>query len=347
LVETFNDLRDARRQGRYAALLYTQKVPRLDGDPAGVAAWFDAGLRIVQLAYNSREPLPHLRAANKLAGGADEPEVGLTDLGRAAVGELVARHMVIDVSHCSERTTMEVIAMTDVPILANHANAKALTVTMRDGRPLGRNKSDRELRAIAATGGVVGINTVGWMLDRDGDGRTGIEDFLAHVDYCVRLLGIDHVGLSSDAIVDGWAPDDIHYADAVLASPDRWRVVARRLRADYGYTDAMLRQLLGGNFLRVYEAVLPGLGAPESTSPDDGVAVGAGSVVLEWRPAAARGVAVPTYDVEIDGERRATALTGTRLELTELDSGQHHRWRVLARSGRWVTASAWRSFTFG
>ena len=50
-----------------------------------------------------------------------------------------------------------------------------------------------------------------------------MDDYLAHVDYIVKLVGIDHIGISSDAIVDGWGVDDIHYSDAALASKDRWR----------------------------------------------------------------------------------------------------------------------------
>ena len=83
--------------------------------------WFDAGLRMVQPAYSSNLPAFHQRAANKLAGGADEPGQGLTELGRQVIHELVRRHMVIDVSHCSEKTTFDIIEMTAVPILANHA----------------------------------------------------------------------------------------------------------------------------------------------------------------------------------------------------------------------------------
>lgn len=343
LVETFNDLDVARRTGRFGVILYTQQVPLLDGDPGGVDAWRDAGLRIVQLAYSSRVPLPHFRARNKLAGGADEPDQGLTELGRAVVDRLVANHILIDVSHCSEKTTMEVLARVDVPILANHANAKALTVTMRDGVPLGRNKSDDELRAIAATGGVIGINTVGWMLDRDGDRQATLEDFLAHVDHCVRLVGIDHVGLSSDAIVDGWAPDDIHYADAALADPRRWFTVAERLREDMGYTDEMLEKLLGGNFLRVYRAVLPGVTAPDGLVAE----VDGGRVRLRWQPSTARGLPEPTYAVELAGETEGgedfllvrSGLSECGVTLEGLPAATAFRFRVIGRAGRHTARS--------
>ena len=103
-----------------------------------------------------------------------------------------------------------------------------------------------------ATSGIVG-----WMLDTDGDSRADIDDFLAHVDYMVKLVGIDHVGVASDAVVNGWGLEEIHYADDVLARPDRWKTVARRLRDDYGYTDLQLKKVLGLNFKRRYEAGLP------------------------------------------------------------------------------------------
>ena len=275
VVRTLNDLETIRKNGEYGVLLYSQQVPLLDGEPSKVQEWFDAGLRMVQPAYSSNLPAFHQRAANKLAGGADEPGQGLTELGRQVIHELVRRHMVIDVSHCSEKTTFDIIEMTDVPILANHANAKTLTVATRGPYLLGRNKSNRELLAIAETGGVIGVTTVAWMLDRDGDTKGDVEDFLAHLDYIVKLVGVDHVGIASDSGLDGWGVDEIHYADDVLAGMDRWRVVARRLREEYGYSDPDLRKILGLNFERVLNQVLPRVTPPQ---PESGSSVAAGEV---------------------------------------------------------------------
>jgi membrane dipeptidase len=150
---------------------------------------------------------------------------------------------------------MEAVELSSAPVMANHANALALT----DSR---RNKSDEELKAIAGTGGVVGVTLVSWMLDRDGDGRSGIDDFIAHVEYIVDLIGIDHVGLASDAYLNGWETSSRHYADEDLAAMDRWKRVVRRLVAieapdgSRKYTDKGLQKLLGLNFLRVYRDVL-------------------------------------------------------------------------------------------
>ena len=168
------------------------------------------------------------------------------DAGKIA--EMNAIGMVVDVSHCSKQTTLDAAALSTEPIIATHVNAEALT-------PRSRNKDDEELLAIAATGGVIGVTTIRGMLDTDGNGAAGMEDFIAHVEYMVGLVGIDHVGISSDARMDGWEPTSVHYADADLAALDRWVRLAARLYAR-GWTEEDLAKLLGGNFRRVFGEVL-------------------------------------------------------------------------------------------
>ena len=173
----------------------------------------------------------------------------MTDLGRFAIAEMNALGMIVDVSHSNRQTTLDTATLSTKPVIANHANADALT-------PVSRNKTDEELVAIAGTGGVIGVTTIRWMLDTDGDGDAGMDDFIAHVEYMVDLVGIDHVGISTDAWMDGWEQTSGHYADADLAAPDRWVRLTARLRAR-GWTQEDLAKLLGGNFLRVSREVLP------------------------------------------------------------------------------------------
>ena len=78
---------------------------------------------------------------------------------------------------------------------------------------------------------------------------------VAHIEYIAGLVGIDHVGVSSDARMDGWERSSGHYADANLAAIDRWVRLASRLYAR-GWTENDLEKLLGGNFLRVFSEVL-------------------------------------------------------------------------------------------
>ena len=109
--------------------------------------------------------------------------------------------------------------------------------------------------AIADTGGVIGVATIRWMLDTDGDGSAGIDDMIAHIEYMVELVGIDHVGVSTDARMNGWERNSEHYADADLAALDRWVRLASRLHPR-GWTEEDLAKLLGGNFRRVFAEAL-------------------------------------------------------------------------------------------
>ncbi len=118
-----------------------------------------------------------------------------------------------------------------------------------------RGKTDAELRAIASTGGVVGILCHGpWLVQHAGDLGT-VEDFVQHLDYVVDLIGIGHVGITTDAYLDGeWVRGNVS-GDGVLDSPDRYRAIVTRLY-EMGYSEEDLRKLLGLNFLRVYRRVL-------------------------------------------------------------------------------------------
>ncbi|MXZ60592.1 MAG: hypothetical protein F4228_07165 [Acidobacteria bacterium] len=251
-VLTYEDIETARANGEYAYIFYVQSrvAPQwqLDGELANLSRWYAEGLRVLQLRYGDKEG--HEPEERLAYGSYEGDDRGLTQLGRRAIAEMNRLGMIVDVSHLSRQSTLEAAALSEKPVLATHANAEALT-------PQDRTKDDEELRAIAATGGVIGVTPIGWMLDRDGDGKAGMEDMVAHVEYIAGLVGIDHVGLSTDAALDGWDPDSRHYADAGLAAFDRWVRVTAELRAR-GWSDEDLAKLLGGNFLRVIREVLSG-----------------------------------------------------------------------------------------
>lgn len=251
-VLSYQDIEAARDKGAYAYLFYVQSrvAPQwqLDGDLANLDRWYREGLRVLQLRYGDKEGAePDERLAYGSYEGDDR---GVTELGRRAIAEMNRLGMIVDVSHLSRQSTLDAAALSKKPVLASHANAAALT-------PQPRTKDDDELRAIAATGGVIGITPIGWMLDRDGDGKAGMEDMIAHIEYVVDLVGIDHVGVSTDAALDGWDPDSRHYADAELAAFDRWVRVTAELHAR-GWSEKDLAKLLGGNFLRVFREILSG-----------------------------------------------------------------------------------------
>ena len=249
-------IENAAENGDFAVMFYLQRRPsssdwQLDGDIGNIRRWYDDGLRVLQISYGHNPPSrpdAHTPDERLGYGSREGEEKGLTNLGRAAIAEMNTLGMIIDCSHCSRQTTLDTAAVSTQPIIANHANAEALTQHRR-------NKDDDELRAIAATGGVIGVTPIAWMLDTDHDGVTGIDDMITHIEYMVGLVGINHVGIFTDAWMDGWERNSGHYADVYLAAMDRWMRLASRLYAR-GWVEEDLAKLLGGNFRRVFAEVL-------------------------------------------------------------------------------------------
>jgi membrane dipeptidase len=211
-------------------------------------------------------------ARNLVGDGFLEPEdAGLSSFGREVVGELNRLGILIDLSHCGYRTTMEAIELSAAPAAVTHANTRALCDTPR-------NKSDEQLLALAARGGVVGVTAFPTTLP---EGRRTLEGVLDMVDYLVDLLGIDAVGLGLDHVedqpreyfmtgdrfgVDLLFPEDYvppewppEYPEGLRRIRDWPNLTEGLLRR--GYAEADAEKVLGGNFLRLFGEVW---GAPEA-----------------------------------------------------------------------------------
>ncbi len=238
-IDRADDVGIARASGRLGLLYYAARQWKLAGSREPLARWHAHGLRALQIAYDGD---------NELGGGVERPQTRLTPFGKEVVAELNRLKMVIDVSRCGRLTTLDVASASTQPITASHANALALTAVPR-------NKSDEEIKAIAATGGVMAVTNNARCLRRTAGGSAGIADFVAHVDYIVQLVGIDHVGFSSESWIDGEPTYSYDRTDTQLNGWERWSHVAAALRGK-GYVEGDVRKLLGLNFLRVYREVL-------------------------------------------------------------------------------------------
>ena len=237
-IERASDIGRLSGGDKYGILYYTQRAFDLGGSVEPLARWKELGLRSLQITY----------ADNELGGGSRSDDTPLSPLGEQVVKELNRLRMVVDVSHCGRRTTLDTCEASSAPVTANHANALRLA-------PHSRNKSDEELRAIAGTGGVVGAVTIGRFLQKDLSRPATIDDFVEQIEYMVQLIGIDHVGIASDASMDGTQVYEVDYSDPFLNSYDRWKHVVRRLH-QRGYSREALEKILGLNFKRVFEQVL-------------------------------------------------------------------------------------------
>lgn len=237
-IDRVRDIQTAITSNRYGLVYYMQQGFELRGSVEPLSLWKAQGLRCLQLTYTD----------NALGGGSESDDRPLTPLGLKVVAELNRLRMVVDVSHSGRRTTLDAAQASTFPITANHANAIELT-------PHRRNKTDEELKAIAATGGVVAVTAINRFLLSNIKAPATITDFVNHIDYLVGKIGIDHVGISSDSYLDGSQRYDVDYSDPLLCSIDRWRHVSRYL-SEKGYKKEHIQKILGLNFKRVYEKVL-------------------------------------------------------------------------------------------
>jgi len=235
-IDRAADLARVRASGKLGILVGFQSSDHFRGVD-DVACFYDLGQRVSQLTYNSRDRLG--------CGCFEERDTGLTDFGAQVVGAMNRAGMVVDVSHCSERTSLDAIAASKRPVLVTHSNCRALV-----SHP--RCKSDAVLRALAARGGVMGLTAVAAFVSPRR--HATVEDLLNHFDHVARTVGVEHVGIGSD--VDLAAADPVtgqplaRYAVQGLAPARRVFDLAEGL-IRRGYSDHDIELVLGGNFQRV------------------------------------------------------------------------------------------------
>ena len=235
-VRAAADFELARCEGRVGVLLGLQSSEhfRTVGD---VARFHALGQRVSQLTYNG---------ASRLGSGCQvEDDRGLTPFGREVVAEMNQVGMAVDVSHCAERTTRDAIALSRRPVLVTHANCRALA-------PHRRNKTDQEIRELAASGGVMGITAVKSFVRPRGPAT--LDDLLEHFLHVAALVGVEHVGIGSDCDLDprDRATGKVRAAYRIEGLSHPWRVydlAAGLLRR--GFAEGDVELILGGNFRRV------------------------------------------------------------------------------------------------
>ncbi|HET7031006.1 MAG TPA: membrane dipeptidase [Candidatus Limnocylindrales bacterium] len=209
-----------------AGMLAIEGAHALDGDLANVERLDRAGYRMVGLAHFFDNAFAG--SAHGVARG------GLTPLGRDLVRELERRRILVDVAHASSATIDDVLAMSTRPVLASHTGVHG--VAAHD-----RNLSDDQLRAIAATGGLIGIGF--WPIAAGGEGVDWIARSIAHA---VAIAGPDHVALGSD--FDGAV--SVPFDASELA-----RLTAALLAA--GLDEATIAAVMGGSAIRLLRTTLP------------------------------------------------------------------------------------------
>ena len=269
VVETAADIDAAVDRGDTAVILGFQDTKPVENDIWKLDLFADLGVRVIQLTYNEQ---------NYVGAGCCEPEdTGLSSFGRDVVDHCNDRGVVIDLSHCGDRTTMDAIAQSSDPVACTHVGARELCDAP------GRNKTDRQLNALADNGGVTGVTLFPALVKREQGSHkvaeSTVEDVLDHVDHAVDVMGLDYVGIGTDLddrsldrgetpptsalrhyrpaypAVYGEGPTDVYdpYPEGIHRHTELGTLT--RGLVDRGYADEEITKIIGGNFRRLFEEV--------------------------------------------------------------------------------------------
>jgi membrane dipeptidase len=214
------------------------------------------GVRVMQLTYNRRTPF----GVGCLDGDTD----GLTELGRKAIAKMNELGIALDLSHSNTKTTAEGIAAATKPPLITHAGCRAVYLHPR-------NKEDRELRALADKGGVVGIYMLPYITASPK--QPMLDDYLQHLEHALKVCGEDHVGVGSDVPFFRVDDSDLEEmkkaaekrkADGIAApgedrptyipdlnTPRKMELIVDAL-LKRGHKSAAIEKIMGANFKRVF-----------------------------------------------------------------------------------------------
>ncbi len=233
LCSTVTQAAAAIAAGKKALFFSLEGAAALDAKPERFEAVAAEGLRCLSLTWNQNNVYG---CANPYNGTADD--TGLTDAGRALVRECGRRNILLDVSHASDNTCLDILRTSSLPVLATHSNFRAVCGHAR-------NLTDEQALAIRDSGGVIGLNI--YIPFLGGDSADAI---LRQLDYGLELVGEDAIGFGFDLDgIDG-------YPAGITDERSIHEQVVQLMRS-CGYSDALIRKVAYGNYLRVLERVCP------------------------------------------------------------------------------------------
>jgi membrane dipeptidase len=262
------DIREAAESGRIALVLCLESATPIENELDRIDVLHGIGVRSMGICYSE---------SNMLGGGMGETytDTGLTDFGYDSVKRMNRVGMLVDIGHTNDRTAIETIEASDKPIYDSHSGPAAIAQ--------GHTKGDEVLRTLAEHGGVLGVGGAGRGLKTEKHPIGTIESYMECVEYCIDLMGIDHVGCGPDTLYGYhqglykyWfarrlgkhgrpgrrsaeqfpvppGMEDPGYVRG-LENPNEFINIARWMIKN-GYSDAEIAKVMGGNALRLLEKV--------------------------------------------------------------------------------------------
>jgi len=253
------DILEAKANGQIAWIPALEAATPIENELDRIDILYGLGVRMMGIAYSE---------GNTLGAGLREPrDGGLTIFGRQAVRRMNQLGIAIDVSHSGDQTALDTIETSSVPIFITHAGARGLW-------PSSRLKPDEVIKACAENGGVIGIEAAPHTTLTPTHSRHSIESIMEHFEYCVSLVGIDHVTFGPDSLFgdhvglhhafaaqlsiaqsrQGTSFEEVEFVDG-LENPGEGLLNCARWMVTHGYSDDDIAKAIGGNTLRVLRQV--------------------------------------------------------------------------------------------
>jgi microsomal dipeptidase-like Zn-dependent dipeptidase len=267
LALSSGDVSRIAQSGRKVAVIGIENGYPIGTDLSRVREFYGRGARYMGLAHTGHNQLADSHSGE---GTKDAPNNGVSRLGREVIAEMNRLGMVVDISHMSRMAALQAIALSKAPVIASHSAVRALV-------DHNRNLDDEQLVALKTNGGVVQIVAYAGYLKAGAhsgrapirnavaagtvaacpiepasakplsvEGRPGVKELVDHIDYAVKLIGVDHVGIASDfdggGGIEGWD-----------SAADTVNVTIELVRR--GYSEDDIAKLWGRNLLRVWADV--------------------------------------------------------------------------------------------
>jgi membrane dipeptidase len=216
-----------KQKGMPCGILALEGADALEGQPSRVKLFYERGIRVIQLMHYRINEVGDIMTEGARHGG-------LTPPGQGVVKEMNRLGMIIDVAHAHSDTVRDVLAESRHPVLDSHTRPAARFQHRRA-------RTDADLRAVAAKGGVIGM----WPIARRRRGET-FNDFLKDFDHLKSLVGIDHIGIGTDL-------NGLGETTALGMHKDFLLIPAGLLAR--GYSESEVGKIIGGNFMRLFREV--------------------------------------------------------------------------------------------
>ena len=246
VVKDVAEIKKAKSEGKVGLLMCFEDARWLKGDLDILRLYYRLGIRSLGLTHGQGGDEPyHIQGDRSFFGYRDMSEreeerrtkKGLTDFGRQLFAEMNRLGIQVDVAHINDAAFFDVLEVSTKPVVTTHGSVYALC-------PHSRSLTDEMIKALAATGGMMGIAFYPGFIDQS---NPTLERLLDHIEYVADLVGIDHVGIGSD--YDGMS--DVPVIPEVSQLPSLTEAMVKR-----GMNDEEVAKVLGGNFLRVLEETI-------------------------------------------------------------------------------------------